>query len=387
MKNIVIASDSFKGSLSSAEVASAAEDGIKAVFPDCNVTKICIADGGEGTTEALMKALGGQMTSVQVHDPLMRPIEAAYGITDDECGEASCGRTAVIEMSAASGLPLLAPSERNPLKTTTFGTGEMILDACRKGCRRFLLGIGGSATNDAGTGILSALGVKFLDKDGNLLQGTGENLSRIACVDMSGVPAGIFSSEFTVACDVGNPFCGPDGAAYVFAPQKGAGKEDVGVLDRGLKSFAGITEKFCGRDISTLKGAGAAGGLGGALAAYLDARLVPGSEMILEAVGFDGKIAGADLVITGEGKIDRQTSMGKVPSAVLRHASAMGIPVIAIAGCIDRDLEGNNGFTAVFPVSPGNIPAEEAMQPAVAAANVRRTVSRIMNVIKMSENE
>lgn len=387
MKNIVIASDSFKGSLSSAEVASAAEEGIKAVFPDCNVTKICIADGGEGTTEALIKALGGRMTAVQVHDPLMRPIEAFYGITDDECGNASCGRTAIMEMSAASGLPLLASSERNPMKTTTFGTGEMILDASRKGCRRFLLGIGGSATNDAGTGMLSALGVKFLDKDRNRLRGTGENLSRIAYVDMSEVPAEIFSSEFIVACDVDNPFCGPEGAAYVFAPQKGAGRKEVELLDKGLESFASVTEKFCGRDISNFKGAGAAGGLGGALAAYLDARLVPGSEMILESVGFDGKIAGADLVITGEGKIDRQTSMGKVPSAVLRHASAMDIPVIAIAGCIDRDLEGNSGFTAVFPVSPGNIPAEEAMQPAVAAANVRRTVTQIMNVIKMSRNE
>ncbi|HIS22298.1 MAG TPA: glycerate kinase [Candidatus Cryptobacteroides intestinipullorum] len=390
MKNIVVASDSFKGSLTSEEVAEAAAEGIRAVFPECNVTRICIADGGEGTTEALVRALGGESVQVDVHDPLMRPMKATYGITGHgrTLPDGSCaGRTAIMEMSAASGLPLLAPEERDPMKTTTFGTGEMIMDAYRRGCTRFLLGIGGSATNDAGTGMLSALGARFLDKDGNILEGTGENLARMTAVDMSGVPEGIIKAWFDVACDVDNPFCGPEGAAYIFAPQKGAGPDTVRLLDKGMESFAEMTRKVCGQDIRTMKGAGAAGGLGGALAAYLGARLVPGSEMILDAVGFDSLAAGADLVITGEGRIDRQTSMGKVPSAVLKRASALGIPVIAIAGCIGEDMETSQGFAAVFPVTPYGMDKDEAMRPSTSSANVRRTVHQIMNVIRISGNE
>ncbi len=377
MKNIVIASDSFKGSLSSSEVAAAASEGFRAVFPECRVKCIGIADGGEGTTAALMSALGGQTVEITVNDPLMRPVKASYGITED-------GSTAIMEMSAASGLPLLDTHERNPLKATTFGTGEMIADALGRGCRRILTGIGGSATNDAGMGMLSALGFRFLDAGGKVLEGIGANMRLVASVDCSGVPETVRQAEFIVACDVENVFCGRDGAAYVFAPQKGADGETVRVLDAGMENFAAVTASVCGTDIRSVKGAGAAGGLGGAFLAYLGGRLVPGSEMILDAVHFDEAMDGAELVITGEGKIDAQTSMGKIPAAILKRAASRGIPVVAIAGCVDRDLPENTGFAAVFPVTAGPVSLDEAMRPDVAYANVRRTVRQIAALLSVS---
>ena len=334
MKNIVIASDSFKGSLTSAEVAAAARNGIKKVFPDCRITEICMADGA-----------------------------------------------AMMEMSAASGLPLLGANERNPLSASTFGTGEMIADALRRGCRNFLIGIGGSATNDAGTGMLSALGFRWLDKDGDTLDGTGENLARIADADTSGVMPELREAGFTIACDVDNPFCGPDGAAFIFAPQKGASSETVRILDSGMQSFAGVTRRITGCDMTGIKGAGAAGGLGGAFTAYLGGRLRSGAEMILDAVGFDKAVSAADLAITGEGRIDSQTSMGKVPYAVLKRASAHGVPVIAIAGSVAEDIGEKHGFAAILPVVPRPMSLEEAMRHDTAAANITRTVANIMKLL------
>ena len=375
---IVIASDSFKGSLTSEEVAEAASEGIHAVFPDCTVCRVCVADGGEGTADAILKATGGRTVSVKVHDPLMRPVTAAYAITAD-------GGTAIIETAAASGLPLLSETERNPMKTSTFGTGEMIADAAGKGCRHFLIGLGGSATNDAGTGLLTALGFRFTDKEGRLLDGKGESLEAIAAVDTSGVPEEIKASRFTAACDVDIPFCGPEGAAYIFSPQKGADKGMAKALDRGMASFASITFSSCGKDIRGLAGAGAAGGLGGALAAYLGAELVPGAEMILDAVGFDTMIRDADLIITGEGRLDSQTSRGKIPYAVLQHATEKGIPVIAITGSVpDRPGPDCSGFSAVFPVIPRPQALKEAMDRDNAIRNIRRTVFQIMRTMKIS---
>lgn len=375
LKKVVVAPDSFKGSLSAAEVARAAEDGIRDVFPDCGVVRIPIADGGEGTVEALVAGMDGRYVEAMVSDPLMRPVRAVYGVIGQ-------GSTAVIEMASASGLPLLTVPERNPLETTTFGTGELIRDALSRGCRKFLVGIGGSATNDAGTGMLQALGYKFLDTQGNVLGRGGKILGEIAAIDDSQVVAALKESTFVVACDVTNPLYGENGAAFVFAPQKGADAATVRTLDEGLRRFAAVTKIHTGCEVGELPGAGAAGGLGAAFRAFLRARLTPGIEMVLDAVGFRAQLAGADLVLTGEGKLDAQTVMGKAPQGVLEAASAAGIPVIAIGGAVEDAQRLNEaGFTAVFPIIHGIADAETAMRPDVAAANIRRTVGQIARTI------
>ncbi len=400
MKKIVVASDSFKGSLSSAQVAECAEKGILSVYPDCLVVKVSVADGGEGTVDALIDALSGQKVEVEVSDPLGRKIRSSYGIFNSQEGIP----VAVLEMSSASGLPLLAVSERNPWQTSTLGTGEMIMDAIGKGCRKFLIGIGGSATNDAGTGMLSALGFRFLDKQGQEVFPCGGNLGEIACVDSSLVPSAVLESEFVVACDVDTPFCGPVGAAYVFAPQKGADSQMVERLDRGMASFASVVEKYLCEDSSlfagssdrqdlshefrTRPGTGAAGGLGGGFLAFLNARLERGADMVLDAINFDEHIAGADLVITGEGKIDFQTSKGKTPHGVMARAARQHIPTIAIGGAVElvedsfAEQAESSVFAAAFPIVSGPVDLEEAMKPSVAARNVQATVARIMNLIK-----
>ncbi|MGN0188175.1 MAG: glycerate kinase [Candidatus Cryptobacteroides sp.] len=370
MSKIVIASDSFKGSLSSLQVAESAALGIVGVLPGCEIVKVGIADGGEGTVDAVVRGTGGRFIRKSVMNPLMRPVEAVYGILPD-------GETAVIEAAAASGLTLLDPSERNPLLTTTYGTGELIMDALSGGCRRFVIGIGGSATNDGGTGMLSALGFRFLDSCGNVLDGVGGNLGKIVSVDASEVPACVRDAVFTVACDVDTPFCGPVGAARVFAPQKGASPEMVEMLDEGMRSFACVIRDFLGTDVASCPGAGAAGGLGGAFKAFLGAELRSGVDMVLDAVGFDRLLEGADLVITGEGKIDSQTAKGKAPSGVLKRAAAKGIPVVAIGGLVVRDSV-PDGFAAVFQVTPQDMPLSEAMRQETASQNVSRTVRGII---------
>lgn len=378
MKKIVIAADSFKGSVSSIEVAGYVEQGIKAVFPACEVQKVYIADGGEGTVEALVSSLEGEYVEVNVHDPLMRPVTATYGIEG--------GTVAVLEMASASGLPLLQPDERNPLKTTTYGTGEMIVDALRRGCRKLLVGIGGSATNDGGTGMLSALGFRFYDKKGDELKGVGEMLSQIAYIDDHCLIDGLTDAEIKVACDVNNPFSGPNGAAYVYAPQKGADSHMVEELDRGLKHFAGIIKSYNGTDVELIPGAGAAGGLGGGFAALLGARLMSGIEMVLEAIRFREMIKDADLIITGEGKLDAQTAMGKAPCGVLDAAALQGIPVIAIGGSVENaELLNNRGFAGVFSIQPGPVTLEKAMEPGYACRQIERTVSQLMLLIKSFE--
>ena len=379
MKRVTVAVDSFKGSLSSREVAEAVELGITAVLPDCKVRKVSIADGGEGTVEAMVENLSGEWVEVEVCDPLMRPIDIRYGVVDD-------GRTAVMEMSAASGLPLLAVAERNPLKTTTYGTGQMIADAVKSGVRRLLIGIGGSATNDAGVGMLEALGFRFYDAENRPLSGGGEILQRIARIDgQNGMPQ-LSECEFVVACDVKNPLYGETGAAYVFAPQKGADEAMVRELDAGLRNFAQVVADYCGEDLSLLPGAGAAGGLGFAFKALLGAELRPGIEMVLDAINFASIIEDSDLVITGEGKIDRQTVMGKAPSGVLRAARSQGIPTIAIGGAVEMCEElAESDFVAILPIVAGPIKLSEAMRKDVAHKNVRRTIEQIVRLLNLKQ--
>lgn len=379
MNKVIIASDSFKGSLSSGEVAEAAAEAILEAFPDCKVEKIPVADGGEGTSGALMRALGGETAELTVHDPFMRPVRAFYGITGD-------GHTAVIDMAQASGLALLSSEERDPMEATSYGTGELMADAIRRGCRKIIAGLGGSATNDAGIGILSALGARFLDKDGRVLEGKGRTLGLVEDIDLSALHSGVSETEFVLACDVRTPFCGPGGAACIFAPQKGADRQTVEFLDRGMESLAEKIRRKSGKDIRRIPGAGAAGGTAGTMTALLDAKIVSGAGLVLDAAGFDKKLRGTDLVITGEGRIDRQTAMGKIPYAVLMHSKKFGIPVIAIAVSVEDGLEDNLGFDAIIPVAKGPATPEESMKKPRAAENVRYAVFQAMCLLKLGSS-
>ena len=358
-RKIIIASDSFKGCLSSLEVA----DAIAAGLDGHKIVRIEIADGGEGTAETLTRSLGGRTVGVMVHDPAGRRIMSSYGILPDG--------TAVLDLASASGLTLLAPEERNPMRTSTFGTGEMILDALGRGCRKFMMGIGGSATNDAGTGMLAALGFRFLDSDGKAVDPCGANLSRITEIDGSGAAEELAGAGFTVACDVDNPFFGPSGASEVFAPQKGASKDEVAALEAGMTSFAEVLRKSYG-EVGEIAGAGAAGGVGGAMALILGATLKRGIDMILDISGFDREVADADLVITGEGKIDAQTARGKAPAGVLERTRRInpGARVWAIGGRVETCPEVEAlGFDRIVEISAG-LPESEAMDPAKTAGRL-----------------
>ena len=373
LKKIVVASDSFKGSLTSLDVAQNVEKAIREVYPLCDVLKVNVADGGEGTMEALQQTLGGVRVSLVVKDPLGRDIEATYVILND-------GITAVVEMSAASGLPLLKSDERNPLKTSTYGTGQLICDALDRGCRKILVGIGGSATNDAGMGMLQALGFRFLDAQGNQLQPVGENLQLVSSIDSTGRHPDLDKTEFVVACDVKAPLYGRNGAAYVFAPQKGADQKMVEMLDAGLRHFSEVSSAMAGYDCSQMQGTGAAGGLGYAFRQYLDARLERGIEMVLDAIGFDDIISGADLVITGEGRVDSQTLTGKTPFGVAQHAHRQRIPVVVIGGSVEIDVlqVREAGFNDVIQVTPLDMPLSVAMRPEVAAENVYNAIIKYL---------
>ena len=373
LKKIVVASDSFKGSLTSLDVAQNVEKAIREVYPLCDVLKVNVADGGEGTMEALQQTLGGVRVSLVVKDPLGREIEATYVILND-------GVTAVVEMSAASGLPLLKSDERNPLKTSTYGTGQLICDALDRGCRKILVGIGGSATNDAGMGMLQALGYRFLDAQGNQLQPVGENLQLVSSIDSTGRHPDLDKTEFVVACDVKAPLYGRNGAAYVFAPQKGADQKMVEMLDAGLRHFSEVSSAMAGYDCSQMQGTGAAGGLGYAFRQYLDACLERGIEMVLDAIGFDDIISGADLVITGEGRVDSQTLTGKTPFGVAQHAHRQRIPVVVIGGSVEIDVlqVREAGFNDVIQVTPLDMPLSVAMRPEVAAKNVYNAIIKYL---------
>ena len=374
---IVIACDSFKGSLTSAEVGDACAEGIHRVIPDAETLVIQVGDGGEGTAEALVDGLSGHFVTREVDGPLGSPVTARYGISGD-------GETAVMEMAQASGLTLIPDKLRNPLLTSTFGTGQMIADALSRNCKTILMGIGGSATNDGGTGMLAALGIRFTDKNGQAIKPCGANLEHIAAIDTSHIMPEALNARFIVACDVDNPLYGRRGAAYVFAPQKGADKEMVERLDLGLRNYARAINAVTGKDVSSIPGAGAAGGLGAAFAAFLNSKLEPGIEMMLNAINFNDKIKGADLVITGEGRLDRQTVMGKTPSGVLRAAMKQSIPVVAIGGGVtDTAVLTEAGFSAVLPVVPGPVSLEEAMNADNARDNIIRIAAQIIRLITL----
>ena len=377
---VVAAIDSFKGSMTSLEVAAAFEKGVKKVYKDAEFIKIPLADGGEGTVKALIDNLDGKMDNIKVKDPLMRDIDSFYGISGD-------GKTAVIEMAAASGLPLLSPDERNPLKATTFGTGELIKDALEKGCWEFIIGIGGSATNDAGTGMLSALGYIFLDENGNELEPNGENLINIKSFKDDKVMKEVSEAKFLIACDVDNPFYGTNGAAHVYGKQKGATGDIIKILDDGMRNFSNVIEKIKKTDISNISGSGAAGGLGGAFTAFFNSELKPGIDIITEKIELENKINGSDYVITGEGRIDFQSAMGKTPSGVAKLAKKYGIPVIAIGGSVDDEI-GNIydcGITAAFSIIDSPMTLGEAMDTKNAQRLVEKTAEQIFRLIKQNK--
>lgn len=370
MKKIVLAIDSFKGCLSSKEIEQCIAEEIHRILPSCQTVCIPIADGGEGMLDTLIEATQGTFVSTQAHDPLMRIRPARYGILGDQ-------RTAIIEMAEINGLTTLSPIERNPMKTSTYGTGELIKDALEKGFCRFIIGIGGSATNDAGMGMIQALGAHLYDKQGNELGQGGKIMEQIAHINLNHLHPALKEATFIVACDVQNPFCGPQGAAYVFARQKGASEEQIRQLDEGMRHLALLIERDFSYNINKVKGSGAAGGLGGAFATFLQAHLQSGIDLLLDAVDFDRKITNANWIITGEGKADRQTAEGKVPAGVLKRAKKANIPVMLIAGKVeDKACLQQMGFARIVKISPDNLPLEEAMRPEVTRENIRRAIGR-----------
>ncbi|MBN6185437.1 glycerate kinase [Aneurinibacillus sp. BA2021] len=356
---IVIAPDSFKGSLSAHEASLAMERGIKRVLPDAETVLVPVADGGEGTMDSLVAATKGRYVEHTVTGPLQTAVRASYGILGD-------GKTCVIEMASAAGLVLVPPAERNPLLTTTYGVGELIKEALDAGCRRFILGIGGSATNDGGSGMLQALGMKLLDEQGKAIGYGGGELSRIAVIDDREFDPRIARSEFLLAADVQNPLVGPQGASYVFGPQKGAGPELVARLDRYLHRWADIIEQKTGIRLHERPGAGAAGGIGGAFQAFFPSVMRRGIDIVIEHTGFIEKLSGASLVLTGEGQIDFQTASGKTPMGIAQAAQKQGIPVFAIAGSIGPgiDVLYQYGIHSIHSMVNAPMPLQEAMEKA-----------------------
>ncbi len=353
---IVIAPQGFKGNLTALEVARAIEAGVKRIVPDALTILKPMADGGEGTVQALVDATGGEIITTEVTGPLGEPINAHWGILNDQV-------TAVIEMAAASGLPLVPPEKRNPLITTTYGTGELILAALAKGCRKLIIGIGGSATNDGGAGMAQALGARFLDAKGKELAPGGAALADLEHIDVTNLDPRLVGFEVTRACDVNNPLCGPRGASAIYGPQKGATPELVEQLDAALAHYADVVRKDLGADVRNVAGAGAAGGLGMGLMVFLKARLIPGIDVVIEATNLVADLTGADLVFTAEGRIDCQSAMGKVLTGVALKAKEFGSPVIALAGEVADDCRVvyEQGIDAVLSIAPGPISLDQSM--------------------------
>ena len=394
-KKVVIAIDSFKGSLSSIAAGTAAAEGVRRAIPGVTCEVRPLADGGEGTMDALVAGLGGEARRVTVTGPAGRPTEARYGLLP--------GNVAVMEMAQAAGLTLVSGAERNPLLTTTYGVGEMILDAVANGARKFIIGIGGSATNDGGAGMLQALGFRLLDAEDNDLPRGGAALARLSRIlpppnSTRAQPLNPSTSQlpnlsFRIACDVTNPLCGPNGASAVFGPQKGATPEMVRELDAALAHFATITSQPLDRstsqplNLSAAPGAGAAGGLGFAFKAFLGAELVPGVDLILSETHLEEFVRDADVVVTGEGRLDGQTVMGKAPIGVTRLAKRYGKRVVAFAGCLGDGVEALNeaGIDAYFPILRCVTTLEEAMDEAVAAANLTATAEQAFRLVKGGE--
>jgi len=372
---VVIAIDSLKGSLSSIEAGMAIKEGIlKACKADVIVKPL--ADGGEGTVDALLFGMGGTKIQMEVTGPLGDKITGSYGILED-------GKTAVLEIAEAAGIKLVPREKLNPLYTTTYGAGEMIRDAIVRGCRNFIVGIGGSATNDCGIGMLSALGYEFYDADGNTVEPVGKDLIRIAGISSENALKELSECSFKVACDVNNPLYGPMGAAHVYGPQKGATPEIVKLLDDGLRSFSEAVKKSTGKDTASIPGTGAAGGLGYAFVTFLNAKLESGINIILNEIKLEEDIKDADFVITGEGKLDFQTAMGKAPVGVAKLAKKYGKKVIAFGGGVTEDASKCNeeGIDAFFSILQLPMTVEEAMEYETARKNLISTSNQLFRLI------
>ena len=377
---IILAPDSFKGSLTSLEVAEAMEAGIRRALPDADCTRIPMADGGEGTVQSLLAAVGGELISCSVKGPAGQKVAAAYGMLAD-------GGSAVIEMAAASGLALVSGRSKNPLNTTSYGTGELIRDALDRGARKIILGIGGSATNDGGTGMAQALGVVFRDADGRIIRekGAGGMLHKIEAVDLTGLHAGLRRAQVLVACDVDNPLTGENGASRVFAPQKGADEDMVQTLDANLKHLAGVIERELGVDVDRVPGAGAAGGMGAGLLVFAGAELQRGIEIISKATSIETHLRSADLVLTGEGRVDFQTAFGKTPAGIARLAAEYGVPVVAIGGGLADDAGEvfNHGIGGLEPAVARDMPLDEAL--ANSREYIANAAERVIRLITIGQ--
>jgi len=373
---IVIAPDSFKGSLSAVAVAKAMEAGVLSVFPAAEVKKVPIADGGEGTVEALVLATGGCVIPEKVTGPLGEPVEAHWGLLGD-------GETAVIEMAAASGLTLVPKERRNPRVTTTYGTGQLVKAALDRGIRKLIIGIGGSATNDGGTGLARALGVRFLDAGGRDLAEGGAALAGLASIDMTGLDPRLKDTQIMVACDVDNPLCGPRGATAVYGPQKGATLDMLVELDEALAKYAAVAKAATGKDVASAPGAGAAGGLGAGLMFFTAASLRPGVEIVLEATGFAALVRDATLVITGEGNTDFQTAHGKAPVGVAKVAKRFGVPAVCLSGGLGKGCDAvlEQGIDGLMSVVPQPMALEECM--CSAAELIEAATARLCRLLKV----
>ncbi|MEW8963392.1 glycerate kinase [Paraclostridium dentum] len=378
---IVISIDSLKGSLTSIEAANAIKKGILSVDNKSDVVIMPLADGGEGTVEALVQGMNGEEKVISVTGPINEKVNATYGILKET-------NTAIIEMAQASGLPLVPAELRNPLNTTTYGVGEIIKEAIEKGCRNFIVGIGGSATNDCGVGMLQALGFEFYDENDNLVGLGGKVLNQIKRINTENKLKELDECNFNIACDVNNPLYGENGAAYIYGPQKGATKEIVKELDKGLKNFAEVVKKDLGKDIAHIEGAGAAGGLGFGFLGFLNSKLESGIKIILDEIKLEEVVKDADLVITGEGRLDNQTAMGKAPIGVAKLAKKHGAKVIAIAGCTTPDAVKCNeeGIDAYFSIVNKAMTIDEAMKKENATQNMIETTIQIFNLIKAVKN-
>ena len=379
--NVVIAIDSFKGSMTSLEAGESASAGIRRIYPDADIAIRPLADGGEGTVDALTLGCGGTCTQVCVTGPLEKPVLCSYGILD-------AGKTAVIEMSGAAGITLLSETERNPLYTTTYGVGEVIRDAIARGCRHFIIGIGGSATNDGGIGMLQALGFDLLDQGGGPVRHGALGLRDLAVISDSHVLPELKECAFRIACDVTNPLCGPQGCSAVFGPQKGADSAMIQQMDQWLSSYAALARKSFPETNPAHAGAGAAGGLGFAFLTFFHATLESGVNIILEETHLSDYIKNADIVITGEGCLDGQTVMGKAPVGVAKIAREFQKPVLAFSGCVTEDAKACHaaGIDAFFPIVRGVISLEDAMQTDHAKQNMTDTVEQVFRMLRTFQN-
>lgn len=373
---VVVAIDSFKGSLSSIEAGQAVKAGVLAAHPDANVIIKPLADGGEGTTDAFIEGLGGQRIDLIVTGPMGSPVSCYYGYLEKD-------KTAIIEMASASGITLVPAHQKNPLTASTHGVGEMILHALEKGCRHFIIGIGGSATNDAGIGMLKALGYSFLDEQGLDVGEGAQALGKVASIDAKNRHPLLDDCQFRIACDVTNPLCGENGATYIYGPQKGVTEAQKESLDQDMAHFADVTETTLNCAYKNYPGAGAAGGLGFAFLSYLHASLSPGVELILDAINLSDALNDADIVVTGEGQLDRQTAMGKAPVGVAKLAKAHGAKVLAFSGSVTKEAVACNqaGIDAFFPILRRIVTLEEAMDPSTARSNMTASVEQVFRLL------